>query len=83
MNVAVLGAGSIGSLIAAKISQYGVDNILIHARGEHGSAMALNGIEVTGQDSFLVKHDSMIISLDYPLMMKRIEELEKKVNEKS
>jgi len=64
LNVAVLGAGSIGSLIAAKISQYGVDNILIHARGEHGSAMALSGIEVTGQDSFVVKDDSMIISLE-------------------
>lgn len=64
LNIAVLGAGSIGSLIAAKIAKYGVDNILIHARGEHGSAMALNGIEVTGKESFRVKNDSMIISLE-------------------
>jgi len=64
LNVAVLGAGSIGSLIAAKICQYGVENLLIHARGEHGSAMALNGIEVRGQDSFIIKDKSMIVSLD-------------------
>ena len=64
LNVAILGAGSIGSLIAAKISNNCVDNILIHARGEHGSAMALNGIEVEGLDSFTIKDESMIISLD-------------------
>jgi 2-dehydropantoate 2-reductase len=64
LNVAVLGAGSIGSLIAAKISQFGVDNLLIHARGEHGSAMTINGIEVRGEESFSIKDDSIIVSLD-------------------
>lgn len=64
MNIAVLGAGSIGSLIAAKICQYGVDNVLIHARGEHGSAMAINGIEVRGEESFTVQDNSMLVSLD-------------------
>ena len=45
MNIAIMGAGSIGSLIAAKISNYGVSNLLIHARGEHGSTIAVNGIK--------------------------------------
>ena len=64
LNVAVLGAGSIGSLIAAKISQYGVGKLLIHARGEHGSAMAIGGIEVRGEESFSINDDSIIVSLD-------------------
>jgi len=64
LNIAVLGAGSICSLIAAKICQYGVDNVLIHARGEHGSTMAIKGIEVRGEESFTIKDKSMIVSLD-------------------
>lgn len=64
MNIAILGAGSIGSLIAAKISNFGIGNLLIHARGEHGSTIALSGIKVQGEENFSVSNDNMIVSLD-------------------
>ena len=40
MRIAVLGAGAIGSLIAAKLVEAGYD-VLVHARGEHGAVLAL------------------------------------------
>lgn len=64
MNVAILGAGSIGSLIAAKISNHGDGNLLVHARGEHGSVIALNGIKIQGEEELSVSNDRMIVSLD-------------------
>ena len=64
MNIAILGAGSMGSLIAAKISNFGIRNLLVHARGEHGSVIALNGIKLRGEEELSVSNDGMIISLD-------------------
>ena len=64
MNIAILGAGSIGSLIAAKISKFGVGKLLIHARGEHGSTIALNGIKIQGEENFTISNDDIIVSLD-------------------
>ncbi len=64
MNIAILGAGSIGTLIAAKISNHGIRNLLVHARGEHGSVIALNGIKLQGEEELSVSNDGMIISLD-------------------
>ena len=39
MRIAVLGAGSIGCLIAAKLVEAGHE-VLVHARGEHGAMLA-------------------------------------------
>ncbi len=64
MNIAIMGAGSIGSLIGAKISNYGVSNLLIHARGEHGSTIAVNGIKIQGEEDLSVSNDDMFVSLD-------------------
>ena len=47
MRIAVLGAGSIGCLIAAKLVEAGHD-ILVHARGEHGAVLAVAGLQISG-----------------------------------
>ena len=44
MRIAVLGAGSIGCLVAAKLVESGHD-VLVHARGEHGAMLAASGLE--------------------------------------
>ena len=46
MRIAVIGAGAIGSLIAAKVS--GICEVLVHTRGSHGAELALNGLEIDG-----------------------------------
>ena len=48
MRIAVLGAGSIGCLIAAKLVRDGHD-VLVHARGEHGATLAVKGLKITGE----------------------------------
>ena len=40
MRIAILGAGSIGCLVAAKLVEDGHD-VLVHARGEHGAVLAV------------------------------------------
>ena len=46
MRIAVLGAGSIGCLIAAKLVEAGHD-VLVHARGEHGAILAISGLKLS------------------------------------
>ena len=41
MRIAVVGAGAIGSLIAAKLVESG-NEVLVHTRGSHGAELALN-----------------------------------------
>ena len=63
MKVAVLGAGAIGSLIAAKLVVAGYD-VLVHARGEHGAMLAISGLQVTGSWDAKIESDDWIVSLD-------------------
>ena len=48
MRIAVLGVGAIGSLVAAKLIDSGYD-VLVHAKGEHGAMLAINGLDVKGK----------------------------------
>ena len=48
MNIAIVGAGSIGGLFAAKLSNAGVQNLLVHSRGTMGEAFISTGIRVSG-----------------------------------
>ena len=43
MKFVILGAGNIGTLIGAKLAQLESIEVLIHGRGEHAAALALNG----------------------------------------
>lgn len=63
MRIAVLGAGSIGCLIAAKLVKDGHD-VLVHARGEHGATLAIQGLKITGEWDVEVKPDEWVVSLD-------------------
>ena len=47
LKLAIVGAGAIGSLVAAKLVESGHE-VLVHARGDHGAEMALNGLEING-----------------------------------
>ena len=64
MKIAVLGAGSIGSLIAGKLAKVEGNELLIHARGEHGSIMAVDGIRIQGEETFSINSQSIIVSLE-------------------
>ena len=63
MRIAVLGAGSIGCLIAAKLVRDGHD-VLVHARGEHGATLAIKGLKITGEWDVEIGPDEWIVSLD-------------------
>ena len=63
MRIAVLGAGSIGCLIAAKLVEAGHD-VLVHARGEHGAVLALSGLNVSGVWDFQIQPNQWTVSLD-------------------
>tara|TARA_B100001113_G_scaffold46082_1_gene32720 strand:- start:5362 stop:6252 length:891 start_codon:yes stop_codon:yes gene_type:complete len=63
MRIAVLGAGSIGCLIAAKLVEAGHD-VLVHARGEHGAMMAISGLKVSGIWDFEINPDQWTVSID-------------------
>ena len=63
MRIAVLGAGSIGCLVAAKLVESGHD-VLVHARGEHGAMLAVSGLEITGLWNYSVSPDQWTVSLD-------------------
>ncbi len=63
MRIAVLGSGSIGCLIAAKLVRDGHD-VLVHARGEHGATLAIRGLKITGEWNVQINPDEWIVSLD-------------------
>ena len=63
MRIAVLGAGSIGCLIAAKLVEAGHD-VLVHARGEHGAVLALSGLNGSGVWDFQIQPNQWTVSLD-------------------
>ena len=63
MRIAVLGAGSIGCLIAAKLVEAGHE-VLVHARGEHGAILAISGLKVSGVWDFEVSPNQWTVSLD-------------------
>ena len=63
MRIAVLGAGSIGCLVAAKLVEAGHD-VLVHARGEHGAMMAISGLKVSGIWDFEINPDQWTVSID-------------------
>ena len=63
MRIAVLGAGSIGCLIAAKLVESGHD-VLVHARGEHGAILAVSGLKITGEWNYNVGPNEWTVSLD-------------------
>lgn len=47
MRIAVLGAGAVGGVLAALLSRAGHD-VVVTARGEHGAAIARDGLRVDG-----------------------------------
>lgn len=63
MRIAVLGAGSIGCLVAAKLVESGHD-VLVHARGEHGAMLAVSGLEITGVWDYSISPEQWTVSLD-------------------
>ncbi len=63
MRIAILGAGSIGCLIAAKLVQAGHD-VLVHARGEHGAMLAISGLKVSGIWDYVVNPNQWTVSLE-------------------
>jgi 2-dehydropantoate 2-reductase len=63
MRIAVLGAGSIGSLIAAKLVDSGYE-VLVHARGEHGATLAISGLEITGEWDVKIPPQDWTVSLE-------------------
>ena len=63
MKLAVLGAGNIGTLVGAKLSQVEGAKVLIHARGEHAASLALNGIKMNGIETLDVPNDKFDLSI--------------------
>ena len=63
MKFVILGAGNIGTLIGAKLAQLESTGVLIHGRGEHAAALAVNGIQVNGIDKLHLSPDQYLLSI--------------------
>jgi 2-dehydropantoate 2-reductase len=63
MKIAVLGAGSIGTLIAGKLANSKLAEVLVHARGEHAAKLALDGIYITGHQELKIPPDDYQTSI--------------------
>ena len=57
MRIAILGVGSIGSLIAAQMAKTDAD-LLLYTRGANGEVLATNGLMFTNLDGELEHHPS-------------------------
>ncbi|MCH1587678.1 MAG: 2-dehydropantoate 2-reductase [Flavobacteriales bacterium] len=63
MNIAVIGLGSIGSVVASQLATTN-HSLHLHVRGERGASMALNGITVQGDRLFDVPPQRCFWSFD-------------------
>lgn len=63
MNIAVLGVGSIGSVLVTSLAEAGHE-LHLHVRGERGAEMALEGLVLEGHRSQTVQPDRFSWSFD-------------------
>lgn len=64
MKIAILGAGSLGSLIAGFLSQDSQIELLVHSKGNHGAMMVANGLEIQGEAAIQVGPTDALFTLD-------------------
>ena len=64
MRVAVLGAGSLGSLLAGMLAQVQTAEVLIHGKGEHGAMMVAKGLHIEGEATFHLSQDAALFTLE-------------------
>ena len=64
MRIAVLGAGSLGSLLGGLISRASDVELMIHGKGEHGAMMVANGLEVKGIEPFKIPANQALFTLE-------------------
>ncbi|MDB9835016.1 hypothetical protein OAC38_03185, partial [Candidatus Poseidoniaceae archaeon] len=64
MRIAVLGAGSLGSLLGGLISRATGVELMIHGKGEHGAMMVANGLEVKGLEPFKLPANQALFTLE-------------------
>lgn len=63
MRVAVLGAGSIGCLVAAKLVMAGHE-VMVHGRGLFAANLAVNGLRIKGIWEHKISPDEWLVTLD-------------------
>ena len=63
MRVAVLGAGSIGCLVAAKLVMAGHE-VMVHGRGLFAANLAVNGLKIKGIWEHKISPDEWLVTLD-------------------
>lgn len=66
MRIAVLGAGAVGGVLAALLSRAGHD-VVVTARGEHGAAIARDGLRIDGGWGAFVARPEVVSSVSAPL----------------
>ena len=64
MRIAILGAGSLGSLYAALLSQVEGVELFIHGRGSHGAHMAAHGLQLEGLATHFLSNQDVFFSLE-------------------
>ena len=64
MRIAVLGAGSLGSLFAGLLAQHPDVKLLVHGKGDHGAMMVANGLEIQGEANMVISPDQAMFTLD-------------------
>ena len=64
MKIAVLGLGSIGSLVAGMLSSLDSNEVFIHGRGEHIAEIASSGLNIKGFQTAFVSKEKFTYSID-------------------
>ena len=64
MNIAILGAGSLGSLLAGLISQAPGVQLMVHGKGEHGAMMVAKGLAIQGKKTLTLDPEQAMFTLE-------------------
>ena len=64
MNIAILGAGSLGSLLAGFLAEDSQTELMVHAKGDHGAMMVAKGLEIIGEATVHIDANQALFTLE-------------------
>ena len=64
MNIAILCAGSLGSLLAGFLAEDSQTELMVHAKGDHGAMMVTKGLEIIGEATVHIDANQALFTLE-------------------
>ena len=64
MKIAILGAGSLGSLLAGFLAEDSQTELMVHAKGDHGAMMVAKGLKIVGEAEVHIDANQALFTLE-------------------